>query len=129
MALITKAGGQSRTHTEQTGTTVTSIALAAPGKGFANRIRAIFAVQTGGTSVQMIVNVQHNASAEDPTGVNINIARVARAAGSQSNYHFSGGKDAGFVGGENQQTTIGVSGNVNDSTETHLTIVADVVRV
>lgn len=128
MAAVKKSGGGVSTISEDTGVAVSSIVLVAPGAGYANRILAIFAQQVGGTSVQMIVNLQQSASAQDPVGVNVNLARVQRTAGQASNFQFVGGKGAPIIGGNNQQTSINVNGNVNDSTETDLVIVADVVK-
>ena len=129
MAVKITQGGGVKNYAEQ-GTTVESIAVPAPGKGYANRIRKIIAVQRGGTSVRMIVNLQHSASTEDPTGLNIDIGYVQRVAGQVSQYILTGGTDKeGLIGGENQQTTVGVSGDVNDSTVTALIVVADTVKV
>lgn len=132
MALVTKRGGRTTTNSEQTGTTVTSIALGAPGVGFANRIRAIIATQRGGTSVNMIVNMTHSAAAApgDNVGVNVNLANVGRTAGANNASNFSEVYgDNGPCGGSNQQTTINVNGNVNDSAETHLVVIADIVKL
>ncbi len=131
MALITKQSvGGRRSHSEQLGTTLSSIVLAAPGAGYANRVRTIYASQLGGTSVSMRVEMQHSASVQDPTGVIVNLGRVGRTAAATAVSSFAAEPgDNGPVGGNNQQTTITVAGNVNDSLETHLVVVADTVKV
>lgn len=130
MAVITKLGGGVKSHTEQTGTTLTSIALAAPGAGFANRVLAVYASQSGGTSVQMRTEAQHSASTQDATGIIVNLARTARLAGGGCSVALVGSKQVPVtIGGNNQQTSINIAGNVNDSAETHITVIADTVRI
>lgn len=130
MAAITKIGGGVRTTTEQTGTTLSSIALAAPGPGFVNRVLAVHATQKGGTSVEMRTEVQHSASVQDATGVIVKVGRTQRAAGAASQFNLIGSKQVPIAtGGNNQQTSINITGDVADSTETHLTVVWDTARI
>jgi len=130
VALTQKQGrGANSSYETVSAASVSSVVLAAPGAGFANRVLSIVAMQRGGTSVRMIVNVSHSASAQDAVGVNLNIANVRRVAGQESNFQYSAPDGGGIKGGNNQQTTIGINGDVNDSTETVLYVEADRVRV
>jgi len=129
MANITKTGQGARVIAETAVAALSNIVLVAPGPGFANRVRSIVCTQQGGTSVTMRVQVAHSASVQDPTGVTIDLARVRRTAGQESNFQFIGGRENGIIGGDNQQTDINITGNVGDSTETDCVVVADVVKV
>lgn len=124
MALISKSAGGWTTSADELAAAIVSVTLPAPPPGYCNVVKRIFGYMRGGTSTQLRLNWQSSpvAGSPDTVTMNRNLQELTRTAGLAQSVDLNAG-EAVIAGGNGQQTDIGLSGNVADSTQCGLWVI------